>query len=134
MSALYTALLEGETKESLAAMVCDLREQLYRRFSSAGGEGVEAAKRLEAILDDAEPTDTMRLHSVNVAMLRALLATSAEAERMAEALDGLVEIIDKAGLLNLSNGVQLGPTVWYVRASDRLEVARAALASTGREG
>ena len=27
MSALYTALLEGETKESLASMVCDLRAQ-----------------------------------------------------------------------------------------------------------
>ena len=28
MSALFTALLEGETKESLARMVCELREQL----------------------------------------------------------------------------------------------------------
>ena len=28
MSALYTALVEGETKESLAVMVCELRDQL----------------------------------------------------------------------------------------------------------
>lgn len=28
MSALYTALVEGETKESLASMVCELREEL----------------------------------------------------------------------------------------------------------
>lgn len=44
------------------------------------------------------------------------------------ALSGLVEIIDAAGLLNLSNGVQLGPTSWYVKAHDRLECARTVLA------
>jgi len=48
--------------------------------------------------------------------------------KLREALESLVEIIDKAGLLNLSNGVQLGQTSWYVKASDRLEFARAALA------
>jgi hypothetical protein len=46
---------------------------------------------------------------------------------LVEALGDLVEIIDRAGLLNLSNGVQLGQTSWYVKASDRLEYARTAL-------
>lgn len=43
------------------------------------------------------------------------------------ALTGLVEIIDKAGLLNLSHGVQLGPTSWYMKACDRLDAAREAI-------
>ena len=51
--------------------------------------------------------------------------------RLREALGGLVEIIDKAGLRNLRNGVQLGATSWYVKAYDRLEYARAALSEAG---
>ena len=53
---------------------------------------------------------------------------AAAAPNMLEALRGLVEIIDAAGLLNLSNGVQLGQTSWYVKASDHMEAARAAIA------
>jgi hypothetical protein len=52
----------------------------------------------------------------------------AAAPELLDALSELVWIIDRAGLLNLSNGVQLGPTSWYVKASDRLEAARAVLA------
>jgi hypothetical protein len=51
-----------------------------------------------------------------------------------DALRELVWIIDQAGLLNLSNGVQLGQTSWYVKASDRLEVARATLRSPLSDG
>lgn len=43
-------------------------------------------------------------------------------------LADLIDIIDAAGLLRLSNGVQLGQTVWYVKAHDRLESARQAVA------
>lgn len=43
-------------------------------------------------------------------------------------LANLIEIVDRAGLLNLSNGVQLGQTSWYAKASDRLDAARAAIA------
>jgi hypothetical protein len=43
------------------------------------------------------------------------------------ALRNLVEVIEAAGLLNLSNGVQLGPTVWYVKASDAIDYAKRAL-------
>lgn len=41
-----------------------------------------------------------------------------------EALRDLVHIIDRAGLLNLSNGVQLGQTSWYIKASERMTYAR----------
>lgn len=47
-----------------------------------------------------------------------------------EALRDLVEIIDKAGLHNLSRGVELGPTVWFVKASDRVAYARHVIGCT----
>jgi hypothetical protein len=51
----------------------------------------------------------------------------AAAPHLYVALADLVNIIDKAGLLHLSNGVQLGATSWYVKASDRMEAARRAI-------
>jgi hypothetical protein len=53
--------------------------------------------------------------------------SSAGSDELRRALSHLVEVIDAAGLLNLSNGVQLGPTVWYVKASEAMDIARAAL-------
>ena len=44
-----------------------------------------------------------------------------------DALQELVDVIDAAGLLNLSNGVQLGQTSWYVKASDSLANAKSVL-------
>jgi hypothetical protein len=50
--------------------------------------------------------------------------------RVAE-LEGALEhtwkVLDAAGTLNLSNGVQLGPTVWYVKIEEAREMSRAAL-------
>lgn len=46
-----------------------------------------------------------------------------------DALAELVRVIDRAGLSNLSSGVQLGPIVWYVKASDAMDSARSALAA-----
>ena len=40
------------------------------------------------------------------------------------ALEQLISVIEAAGLLNLSHGVQLGSTVWYVKASDALNYAK----------
>lgn len=40
----------------------------------------------------------------------------------------LVEVINMAGLINLSNGVQLGQTSWYVKASDAMERLDCAMA------
>ncbi len=52
----------------------------------------------------------------------------AEFDEMRGALFQLTSVINSAGLHNLSAGVQLGPTVWYVKASDAMERASAALA------
>jgi hypothetical protein len=49
-------------------------------------------------------------------------------------LADLIDVIDAAGLLNLSNGVQLGQTSWYVKASERLELARAAVKKAVTDG
>lgn len=47
-----------------------------------------------------------------------------ENARLKESLAECVEIVDKAGLSNLSNGVQLGAASWFVKASDRFDWAR----------
>lgn len=60
-----------------------------------------------------------------------------EPDDLVEVLEGLVSIIDAAGLHNLCDGVQLGASSWYVKAVERLTAARAALTkakATGGEG
>jgi hypothetical protein len=64
------------------------------------------------------------------AMHLAMTELKERAERVAvleEALRDLVAIIDSAKLSNLCNGVQLGPTVWYVKASDCMDYAHSVL-------
>lgn len=46
---------------------------------------------------------------------------------LVEALNDLVVVIKAAGLANLSNGVQLGQTAWFVKASDAMTSAKSAL-------
>ena len=45
-------------------------------------------------------------------------------DEMQRALGRLVQLIDAAGLDNLTNGVQLGPTSWFVKMSDALAAAK----------
>lgn len=58
-----------------------------------------------------------------------LIAAADRAEEAVYALEWLVCVIDKAGLLNLSNGVQLGQASWLVKASDALDYARRTIAA-----
>jgi hypothetical protein len=91
------------------------------------------AKAQRQMADAAERLGMLAASHVG-ALLAALSAAEAERDRLRETLEDLVSIIDAAGLYNLSNGVQLGPTVWYVKASERLYYARAALAPAKGEG
>jgi hypothetical protein len=74
------------------------------------GEGV---MRLSVLADDNR-VERDRLSAINAELL--------------EALETLMGVIISAGLSNLSRGVQLGPTVWYVKASDAMDSAKAAIA------
>lgn len=55
------------------------------------------------------------------------------APELHDALAELVWIIERAGLHNLTRGVELGQTSWYIKASDRLAAALAALAKARGE-
>lgn len=55
--------------------------------------------------------------------------TQAAAIRLENALRVLVGVIEAAGLENLSRGVQIGQTVWYVKADGALADAHDALRS-----
>jgi len=54
-------------------------------------------------------------------------AECVETERLRAALEHTWKVIDAAGTLNLSNGVQLGPTVWYVKIEAAREMSNLAL-------
>lgn len=56
-----------------------------------------------------------------------LEAREAVTADLLEALKGLTDVIEAAGLMNLVRGVPLGPTSWFVKASDRMAAARAAI-------
>lgn len=58
----------------------------------------------------------------------------AAAPELLEALRETWRVLDAAGLLNLSNGVQLGQTVWFVKASDAKAQSDAAIAKATWEG
>ena len=48
-----------------------------------------------------------------------------ERDEARAALKRIVEVIESAGLHNISRGVDLGPTVWFVKMSDAIEAAKA---------
>ena len=58
-------------------------------------------------------------------------AETLELDRAAlmEALKATWRVIDAAGLHNLTNGVQLGQTVWFVKASDAKHLSQSALSA-----
>lgn len=98
-----------------------LREEVERlrseNFALAAGQCVHA------IADEG-----------GVLMCKQVIAQAARIAKLERVLQCLVAVIDAAGLHNLSNGVQLGPTVWYVKAHDAMTAARAALQPTTKEG
>lgn len=69
----------------------------------------------------------------SLATMNANARLIAKSPELREALMNLVNVIDKAGLLNLSNGVQLGATSWYVKASDALTYAKRVLSEVDTE-
>lgn len=127
-------MARADAAEQLVAQLkSDLQSQISQRLES--GQKF-AACLLRADAAEAKVVDLQQFHDwAEPQVIRIgeeIVAREAAEKRVRElheALQPLIEIIDKAGLLNLSNGVQLGQTSWYVKANDRLEFARSALAS-----
>ena len=49
------------------------------------------------------------------------------------AIKRLVDVINQAGVHNLSNGVQLGQTVWSVKCNDAMDEAKLVLSAVDKE-
>lgn len=112
--------------------------------ATAGAQVIDLMAALKSSLAEKFPVDEYQIHtaepeSLTVGQLNRVVRELREAlyqeklkheahQRAAQALRALVEIVEKAGLMQLSRGVELGPTVWFVKASERMEYAQAALA------
>lgn len=72
-----------------------------------------------------KPTQPMYVSSQDI--VAALTHALNSRLQLYDALRELVWIIDEAGLMNLSNGVQLGQASWFMKATDRMNDAREAL-------
>jgi hypothetical protein len=114
-------------------MVCNgntgpksLRDSAPRRSPSFGPWRLDA-EGMGLILDvDGNAIQTAGPHCQEDADYRGYANATliAAAPELRHALREAVQIIDAAGLINLSNGVQLGQTSWFVKASDRFDYAR----------
>jgi hypothetical protein len=97
-----------------------------KAFDKSLSECLDRAEKAEAALAsaNAEIERAWRSNNVNV---EALGVAQREVADLRDHLGACVRLVDAAGLLNLSRGVQLGATSWYVKASDAFNAARAAL-------
>lgn len=97
---------------------------IYLQYYCEDGFDYEAGEPIPSTELNSEPSWCVdKIHMSDVEYVRA----DVQADLLA-ALKNLVAIIDAAGLLQLSNAVQLGATSWYVKASDRMDVAQAVIA------
>jgi hypothetical protein len=94
--------------------------------------------RLDVFSSDAATlVATLRRSTLSDGIGKTTIANArliAAAPDLLEALKDTWDVLDAAGLHNLSNGVQLGQTVWYVKACDAKRSAIAAIAkATGEQ-
>ena len=118
-------------EEHLAEKQKAFRESETERLEQARLNGMGSEREAKLLTErNALKTENLDLFTrLELADVERAGLTS-EVERLTVALRGLVEIIEKAGLYNLSRGVQLGPMVWFIRASEAVEIASAALSPT----
>ncbi len=89
---------------------------------------------VEALRERVADLENDNIDSYEKFQLEAAKAIAAEAHfgDLVGALGGLVRVVEAAGLDNLSRGVQLGATSWYVKASDALKYAQSVLSDSER--
>lgn len=66
-------------------------------------------------------------NSIGEQMQKKVDNLTAQRDELLAALKNLTCIINKAGLINLTKGVQLGATSWYVKASDAMDYAESVI-------
>lgn len=105
------------------------------------------ARRLVAAWNACDGISTERLEDLGRPLMAHLIGCDERAARQVKeadslravnaelvaVLENLTSVIDSAGLYNLSRGVELGSTVWYVKATDGMDAARAAIAKAQGE-
>ena len=91
------------------------------------------AKRICDDIDKIDSTEFGKLEDLFDRMAADAVALQREQDAMLEQVQNLVNIINSAGLLQLSRGVELGQTSWYVKASDSLASVTSMLASMKSE-
>lgn len=111
--------------EAVSAGVLDaIRPVVEREMREASNQLYGAT--MEAVQDYLSDNVNFNIRSRLNAAETGRRAEWERAEKLNSAVIGLLDVIDAAGLRNLANGVQLGPTVWFVKASDAVEYARQA--------
>ena len=85
---------------------------------------LERITELEAKVETAEDVRSL--------LLKADREAQAKVANLEAALRELRDVINAAGLINLSLGVQLGQSVWYVKAKDAMAAVDEALTGAGR--
>jgi hypothetical protein len=103
-----------------------------------GDERIDAkanARRIKACWNASIGIPTAELEAAaDGRLLNIFEGLISERDELLAALKQVIGVIDAAGLHNLSNGVQLGQTVWYVKASDAKDAARAAIERAEKGG
>jgi hypothetical protein len=103
-------------------------KQAYRWADAMlSAKGTVTIPVLERLLTDADKDKGLAQNEATSMLNKYGAACKLKSEAV-EALKGLVEVIEAAGLINLSNGVQLGPTVWFVKASDAIAYGKGVIA------
>lgn len=111
--------------EAVSAGVLDaIRPVVEREMREASNQLYGAT--MEAVQDYLSDNVNFNIRSRLNAAEAGRRAEWERAESLNSAIIGLLDVIDAAGLKNLVNGVQLGPTVWFVKASEAIDIARQA--------
>lgn len=107
--------------------------RLATQIAAAEARIAELERELKARKNYTDE-DYIRLHNAHCMTADKLAAAEARAERLEAALRETWRVLDAAGTLNLTRGVQLGPTSWYVKIEDARLESRAALSPAPSKG
>ena len=107
-------------------------DEMAARVAELTAQRDELQARLDVLLSEeksmVEKTGYLSADVLADNYLLVVRESKAERDELLAVLLETWRVIDSAGLLNLSKGVQLGCTAWYVKASDAREMSMKTLA------